>query len=82
MNNIIITEELIQGNPLAIESTLKVEIANQILKMGANDYENICENMRMTADIFELLEENINKQVITLKYNPMGSWYLDNEEEL
>lgn len=82
MNNIIINEELIQGNPLAIESTLKVEIANQILKMGANDYENICENMRMTADIFELLEENINKQVITLKYNPMGAWYLDNEEEL
>lgn len=78
----IINEELIQGNPLAIESALKSEIANQILKMGASDYENVCNNMRMIADIFELLEENINKENITLRYNPMGAWYLDDEIEV
>lgn len=78
----IINEELIQGNPLAIEGILKGEIANQILKMGASDYENVCNNMRMTADIFELLEENINKENITLRYNPMGAWYLDDEIEV
>ena len=82
MNNIIINEELIQGNPLAIESYLKVEIANQILKMGASDYEDVCNNMRMTADVFEILEDNINKETVTLRYNPMGSWYLEEETEV
>ena len=82
MNNIIINEEIMQGNPLAIEKALKTEIANQILKMGGNDYENVCENMRMTADVFEILEENINKKTVTLKYNFMGSWYLDEDVEV
>lgn len=76
-----ITDELIKGDPLTIESILKTEIANQILKMGAFDYENVCFNMRLIADIFEILEDNINKEEITLKYNPMGSWYLDEEDQ-
>lgn len=81
MKNVIINEELIQGDPLTIESQLKIEIANQILKMGAFDYENVCNNMIMTAEIFQILEENINKDTVTLKYNPMGSWFLSEEEE-
>ena len=81
MKNALINDEIIKGNPSQIESTLKVEIANQILKMG-NDYENVCQNMRLTADLFEILEEHINDEIITLKYNPMGSWYLvENEED-
>ena len=80
MKNLIINEEMIQGQPLAIENYLKVEIANQILKMGGNDYENTCDNMRKTAELFEIIEENINKDFITLKYNPMGSWYLQDDE--
>lgn len=81
MNNLIIEEEYIKGQPLQIESYLKIEMANQILKMGANDYENVVDNMRMTADLFEIIEENINKDIIILKYNPMGSWFLSEEEE-
>lgn len=74
----IIDEEILQGKPLLIEKKLKMEIVNQILNMGA-DYENICENMRITADVFELLEEHINDDFITLKYNPMGSWYIEED---
>lgn len=77
----IINEEIIKGNPVKIEGALKMEIANEILKMGANNYEDVCANMRMTADVFELLEEHINEECVTLKYNPMGSWYYVEKEE-
>ena len=77
MTNLIINDEIIQGQPLAIENQLKIEIANQILKMSGNDYEDVTNNMRMVADIFEILEEHINDDFITLKYNPMGSWYIE-----
>lgn len=76
----IINEEIIQGNPIKIEGALKMEIANEILKMG-NNYEDVCANMRMTADVFELLEEHINDECVTLKYNPMGAWYYVEKEE-
>lgn len=79
MNNVFISEELISGNPLMVEETLQREIANQILKMSTKDYENVCNNMRVFADVFELLEEHINDKFITLKYNPMGSWYIEEE---
>lgn len=77
MTNLIINDEIIQGQPLAIEKHIKMELANQILQMSGNDYENVTNNMRMVADIFEILEEHINDNFITLKYNPMGSWYLE-----
>lgn len=77
MTNLIINDEIIQGQPLAIENQLKIEIANQILKMSGNDYEDVTNNMRIIADIFEILEEHINDNFITLKYNPMGSWYIE-----
>ena len=79
-NEPIINEELIKGNPVRIESVLKMEIANEILKMG-NNYEDVCANMRMTADVFELLEEHINEEEVTLKYNQMGEWYYVEKEE-
>lgn len=77
----IINDEIIQGDPLTIEKELKREISNQILEFDGNDYENVCYNMRLIADIFEILEEHINDDFITLKYNPMGSWYLESEME-
>lgn len=75
-----INEEIMHGDPMAIESMLKCELANQLLKMGANDYENVCNNMRIFADVFEILEEHINDDFILLKYNPMGSWYNETNE--
>lgn len=77
----IVTDEIMQGNPLSIECILKCELANQLLKMGANDYENVCHNMRLYADVFEILEEHINDDYICLKYNPMGSWYEVEDDE-
>lgn len=71
----IVNDEIMQGNPLSIECILKCELANQLLKMGASDYENVCHNMRLYADVFEILEEHINDDYICLEYNPMGSWY-------
>lgn len=81
INNTYISEEIMQGDPLTIENIIKVELANQLLKMNGNDYENVCNNMRMYADVIELLEEHINDDFITLKYNPMGNWYIESEAE-
>ena len=81
MNNLIINEEIMQGNPVQLQSYIKKEIANQILSMDYKTIENTCYNMRLFADVFELLEEHINDEIITLKYNPMGSWYIDEEEQ-
>ena len=77
----IINEDIIQGNPSELVMSLQTQIANQILQMSVNDYEDVCQNMRMTSDIFEILEEHINDEFITLKYNPMGAWYLVEKEE-
>lgn len=81
MNNTIMNDEIMQGKPLEIERQLQLEMANQILKMSGNDYENVCDNMRIYADVFELLEEHINDDFITLKYNTMGNWYVEDEEK-
>lgn len=75
----IINEEIICGTPLYLESELKKEIIEQIQSLGAFNYEDICVNMRLTSDIFEILEENINDDFIVLKYNPMGSWYKERD---
>lgn len=77
----IINEDIIKGKPLEIERHLQLEIVNQILKLSGATYEDTCSNMRLTADIFEILEDHINDEIITLKYNPMGAWYLDESEE-
>ena len=81
MNNILITEDLIQGQPLRIERELQKEISNQILTLNGGNYEDVCTNMRLFADVFEILEDHINEDFITLKYNPMGAWYYEEESE-
>ena len=79
--DLIINEELMQGQPHTIERMLLPILANQILTMNGNNYENVVENMRQYADIFEILEEHINDDFITLRYNPMGAWYISEEDE-
>ena len=81
MNNAIINDEIMEGKPLQIEMELQRELASQILTLNGSNYENICNNMRMLADVFELLEEHINEEYIKLKYNPMGSWFLVETQE-
>lgn len=81
MKNLIMTDEIMQGNPCQLQNHLKKEIANQILSMDYNTIQNTCNNMRLFADIFELLEEHINNEIVLLKHTPMGSWYIDEEEQ-
>lgn len=82
MNNFYINDEIMQGKPYQIQDYLKAELANQILKMDYKTIENTCFNMRLFADVFELLEEHINDDFIVLKYNPMGSWYIAEKEQV
>lgn len=79
--DLIINEELMTGKPYNIERELQRELANQILTLNGNNYENITNNMRELADVIEILEEHINDDFIILKYNPMGAWYVDEEGE-
>lgn len=78
--DLIINEELMQGQPYAIERELQRELTNQILTMNGNNYEDVATNMRQLADVIEILEEHINDEFITLKYNPMGAWYISEED--
>lgn len=81
MNNVYISDEVISGTPYMIEVALQRELANQILNMNNNNIENVIDNMRLYADVFEILEKHINDEFITLKFNPMGSWYKCDDEE-
>ena len=52
-----ISEELIKGNPSEILERVTKEMATQIIYMSSDDYENTCCNMRLMADLFEILFE-------------------------
>ena len=71
-----ISEELIKGNPSEILERITKDMAAQIIYMSIYDYADICCNMRLMADLFEILFEHINDDYVELKYNRMGSWYL------
>lgn len=79
-----ISEELIKGNPSEILEIVKKEMTTQIVYMSSDDYEDTCCNMRLMADLFEILFEHIEDEYVELKYNPMGSWYFveDEREEI
>ena len=74
-SNLIIEEEILQGQPLRLETELKLELIQQLQQMNGNNYENICDNLRQLADVFEEIEEHINDDLITFKWNAMGTWY-------
>lgn len=83
MSNVIINEELIQGKPNEIFEEIKNEMIYQIneLTIEESDNEMFNFNLQLFAQIIELIGENKNSEMITLKYNPMGSWYIEEESE-
>jgi hypothetical protein len=81
-NNIIIEEEILQGEPLKLERALIMETINALQQINGSNYEDTCHNLRLIADVIEEIEEHINDDLITFKWNPMGAWYrVENEEE-
>lgn len=78
-NAVLISDEIMTGRPYNIERELQRELANQILTLNGNNYENVTNNMRQLADVIEILEDHINDDFITLRYNPMGAWYIEEE---
>lgn len=81
MTNVIIEEELLQGEPLRLERALIMETVNALQQINGSNYENTCHNLRMIADVIEEIENHINDEIITFKYNPMGAWYRVEEDE-
>lgn len=75
MTNVIIEEELLQGEPLRLERALIMETVNALQQINGSNYENTCHNLRLIADVIEEIEEHINDDLITFKWNPMGAWY-------
>lgn len=75
MTNVIIEEELLQGEPLRLERALIMETVNALQQINGSNYENTCHNLRLIADVIEEIEEHINDKIITFKWNPMGAWY-------
>ena len=80
-----ISEEIIAGQPFFIIEDMQKELVRQFNKdkmSGYKDYENMCNNMRLIADIIEICGNYINDDFIVLKYNPMGSWYKENNKDI
>lgn len=77
----IINEEIMCGQPLYIEKDIQRELIKQLQSLNGSNYEDICVNMRVFADVIETLENNINDDFILLKYNPMGEWYICSDDE-
>lgn len=78
-----ISEDAIAGQPFMLIDFMQKEIINQLNKEklgGYKAYENMCDNMRLTADIIEILANYINDNFILLKYNPMGCWYKEEND--
>ena len=81
MTNVIIEEEILQGEPLRLERALIMETINALQQINGSNYEDTCHNLRLIADVIEEIEEHINDDLITFKWNPMGAWYrVENEE--
>ncbi len=80
-NNIIIEEELLQGQPLRLERTLIMETVNALQQINGSNYEDTCHNLRLIADVIEEIEDHINDDLITFKWDPMGAWYRVEEGE-
>lgn len=76
-----ISSEIIAGQPLTIENEIIRDIIGQLQVLKGDNYEDICFNMRLTADVIEILEEYINDEFIVLTYNPMGAWYKEDDLE-
>ena len=72
-NLYIVSDEEIKGHKEDIRQYIIGEIINQL--RSETDTENLVDNLRNTADILELIEENEEGDIILLKYNPMGAWY-------
>ena len=75
MTNVIIEEELLQGEPLRLERALIMETVNALQQINGSNYENTCHNLRLIADVIEEIEDHINDKIITFHWNPMGAWY-------
>ena len=81
-DNLEIKDESIKGIVKDVKEYFLYEIASQCMTIEA-EYENIISNFRMVADLLENLEEIENdKEVIIVKYNPMGAFYYIKEEEV
>ena len=76
-----ISSEIIAGQPYFVEDEIKRDIIGQLQRLKGNNYEDICFNMRLMADVIEILENYINDEFIVLKYNPMGAWYKEEDLE-
>lgn len=83
MKNVIINEELIQGKPKELIEEIKNEMIYQIkeLTIEESNYEMFSFNLELFAQIVQLIGDNKNEEIITLKYNPMGSWYIEEENK-
>lgn len=77
----VINDEIMEGDPLRLETELKLELIKQLQEMNGSNFEDTCENMRRLADVFEEIEEHINDEKITFKYNQFGTWYRVEESE-
>lgn len=73
-NNLYIAnDEEIKGHKEDIQQYIKKEMIKQLQE--ETDTENLADNLKMAADVLELIEDNEESDIITLKYNNFGGWY-------
>ena len=68
-----IDETKLKGTKADIIDYVKKEMTNQL--QNETDTENLADNLKLTGEILELIEENQDTDIIKLQYNPMGAWF-------
>ena len=68
-----VSDEEIKGTKADIIDYVKKEMIKQLQE--ETDTGNLADNLKLAGEILELIEENQDTDIITLKYNPMGAWF-------
>lgn len=81
MNKFYVDEEKMCGTPTQLKNYIKKEVKYQMTHLEDIGIEMVSFNLKMSAEILDIINENSDKKLLTLLYNPMGSWFLKEETE-
>ena len=80
-DNLLINDDEIQGNVKDIIDYFKYNLASQLMGVKPS-IEDIINNLELTKDILEQLNNLPHNGVIKVRYNPMGAYYIEEEREI
>lgn len=80
MNKLVVNEEEIKGFVKDIKAYMINELYTYIVDYPAEKGE-IISIIHATDEILQTIIDCDDNNYVTLRYNPMGAWYIENDEE-